>query len=120
MTPPYLQIAAYLEDEIRSGKLPPQYKLPPTREMAKTFGVAPMTLQRAIDEVKAKGLVIAAAPTGTFVKDSTITARTPPSLVDQLIAAVRETQNLVAQLQTRVGELEAQLDELERERRSGS
>ncbi len=63
----YRQLAAILRDKITSGEWPKRSKIPPIPELADTYGVAPMTVRRAIDVLVEEGLVIRVPSRGTFV-----------------------------------------------------
>jgi DNA-binding GntR family transcriptional regulator len=66
--PPYLKIAADLEDSIRSGRLAPGSPLPSLNRLAQEYGVARNTVVRAVNVLKDKGLVESRQGWGTFVK----------------------------------------------------
>ena len=55
--PLYLALAAALEADIASGRLPPGTKLPPQRELADYFDVDFTTLTREADLCRAKNLI---------------------------------------------------------------
>lgn len=63
---PYQQVAAWLREQIASGEIGP--RLPSAMKLAEQLGVAPRTVQRAITELKAEGLVYAVSGRGTFVR----------------------------------------------------
>lgn len=67
--PPYAQIAADLRRQIRTGELAPGAKLPSIRELAGTYGVAQMTVQHAMGELRKAGLVLSHQGRGVFVSD---------------------------------------------------
>jgi GntR family transcriptional regulator len=50
--PPYVQVADGLRHAIQSGELAAGTKLPSGRELASEWGVALMTLQKAIDQLR--------------------------------------------------------------------
>ncbi|WP_239394230.1 GntR family transcriptional regulator [Frankia sp. CiP3] len=66
--PPYQRIAAELRDKIESGDLEQGSRLPPHRELAKTYGAAQETIRRAIGQLQAEGLVETRGQHGTFVQ----------------------------------------------------
>jgi GntR family transcriptional regulator len=68
--PPYRQIADDLRDQIERGELAAGQRLPAGRELAKIYGVAGQTILRAIDVLKAEGLLISHPPRGVFVASS--------------------------------------------------
>ncbi|AEH07639.1 MULTISPECIES: GntR family transcriptional regulator [Protofrankia] len=66
--PPYTRIAASLRDKIEAGEYPPGSRLPPHRELARTFNAAQETIRRAIAQLQAEGLVETRGQHGTFVQ----------------------------------------------------
>jgi GntR family transcriptional regulator len=65
--PPYAQVADGLRQAIQSGELPAGTKLPAGRELATQWGVALMTVQKAIDRLRDAGLVVSHRGRGVFV-----------------------------------------------------
>lgn len=63
---PREQVAAKLRERIAAGELGPQ--LPTHEELAEQFGVAPKTIQKALDILKDEGLVYGRRGRGTFVR----------------------------------------------------
>jgi HAD superfamily hydrolase (TIGR01509 family) len=82
--PPYLQIAGALRAAIRSQQFAPGERLPSGAELAKTYGVARMTVHQAQKLLKDEGLLITRQGTGVFVRER---VREPvpeePSAVDR-------------------------------------
>jgi DNA-binding GntR family transcriptional regulator len=64
---PYRRIADDLRAKIESGEITGQ--LPTRAELAEEYGVADMTVGRAIDVLKDEGLVMGVAGLGVFVKE---------------------------------------------------
>jgi DNA-binding GntR family transcriptional regulator len=62
---PYRQIADDLRDKIESGQLRGQ--LPTRKELAEQYGVADMTLGRALQVLKDEGLIESVPGLGIFV-----------------------------------------------------
>ena len=62
---PREQIAATLRQRITDGAIGP--RLPSLVNLAAEFGVSQMTMQRALDILKAEGLIYARPGHGTFV-----------------------------------------------------
>lgn len=56
--PIYIQIAEQIEQDILSGKLPRGGKIPSVREYAVNASVNPNTMQRAMQELESKGLIL--------------------------------------------------------------
>lgn len=65
--PPYLQVADGLRHAIQTGELAAGRKLPSGRELAEQWGVALMTLQKAVDLLRSEGLVYSQQGRGVFV-----------------------------------------------------
>lgn len=63
----YLSLAAELENDIRSGKLPSGSKLPPQRELADFLDINFTTVTRAYSVCREKGLIYGITGRGTFV-----------------------------------------------------
>lgn len=60
-------IAAYLEQLIRSGQIRPGEKIPPEREIAENFGVSRTSVRQALHELTLKGLTDRKPGRGTVV-----------------------------------------------------
>lgn len=60
-------IADALEQDIRSGRLSPEDRLPTLKELAEALKVTPGTVGRAYDEAAKRGLVVGEVGRGTFV-----------------------------------------------------
>ncbi len=69
--PPYLQVAHQLRAAILTRKFAPGEKLPSGPELAKNFGVARMTVQQAIRQLRDEGLVVSRQGSGVFVRERT-------------------------------------------------
>ena len=65
--PLYLQIQEYLAEQIASGKLKPESRIPSERELSSGLGVSRMTVRRAITELVNEGLLERVQGAGTFV-----------------------------------------------------
>ncbi|WP_205325106.1 GntR family transcriptional regulator [Glycomyces sp. YM15] len=65
--PPYVRIAAELSRRIADRELAPGDKVPSTRQVAREFGVALATAMKALDVLRAEGLVITRPRSGTVV-----------------------------------------------------
>ncbi|TCO45205.1 regulatory GntR family protein [Kribbella antiqua] len=65
--PAYLQVASGIREAITSGELTPGEKLPAGPKLASTFGVALMTVRRAIETLQSEGLLRSAPGVGVFV-----------------------------------------------------
>ena len=65
--PLYIQIKDFLKDEILSGVLLANTKLPSTRKLAQTLGVNRITVTNAYEELDAEGLIYSRLGSGTYV-----------------------------------------------------
>ncbi len=74
--PYYLSIAKLLEEDILSGSLPENTKLPPQRELADFLDLNLSTVTRAYKICGLKGLLYAVTGSGTFVAPGTDSADT--------------------------------------------
>ncbi|GAA3732719.1 DNA-binding GntR family transcriptional regulator [Spinactinospora alkalitolerans] len=63
----YDRIRSDLETEIVSGAWPPGTRVPTEAELARTYGVSRVTVQRAVQELVQRGLVVRYRRRGTFV-----------------------------------------------------
>ena len=68
-TPIYVQIVGYVQAHIESGEWQPGHRLPAERDMAESWGVAYLTIRRAMAELRKKGLIVSVQGRGTYVKD---------------------------------------------------
>lgn len=66
-SPLYIQIAESLLEQIVSGNLAPEVRLPSERELSKTLNVSRMTLRMALDVLDSKGLIVRRPGDGTYV-----------------------------------------------------
>lgn len=66
-TPVYLQIAAAIADDIVTGHLTADQRLPPQRKLAELLGLDFTTVGRAYTEAQRRGLVDSRVGRGTFV-----------------------------------------------------
>jgi DNA-binding transcriptional regulator YhcF (GntR family) len=67
--PPYAQVSSALRAAIRTRKFAPGDKLPSTPALARNYGVARATVQRAIRDLQAEGLVVTRQGSGVFVRE---------------------------------------------------
>jgi DNA-binding GntR family transcriptional regulator len=68
-TPPYRQVADILRERIRSGQIGAGEQLPSLLVLAGEFEVSMSTARKAVDLLKAEGLVTSVAGWGTFVRE---------------------------------------------------
>jgi len=67
VTPLYQQIKNHLRQGILSGSLPPETRLPASRQLAHDLGVNRITVENAYSELEADGLVFSRVGSGTYV-----------------------------------------------------
>ena len=77
---PYAQVKQFLKDELSHGRWPPGALMPSEAELVAQFGVSRMTVNRALRELLAEGLVDRVQGVGTFAAQlnrvsSTLTIR---------------------------------------------
>jgi GntR family transcriptional regulator/MocR family aminotransferase len=65
--PLYRQIFDQVVDRVRSGALPPGFRLPPTRTLARALGTHRNTVVRAYEDLEGAGFVESTVGRGTFV-----------------------------------------------------
>ena len=75
--PFYQSIAGALEEDILSGALPADTRLPPQRELADFLDVNLSTITRAYKVCELKGLLYAVVGRGTFVAPNARTKNLP-------------------------------------------
>ena len=69
--PVYVQLVEQLELALVAGEFPPGSRILPVRELAADAGVNPNTMQRALAQLEAEGLVYTERTTGRFVTEDT-------------------------------------------------
>ncbi|MEV6594791.1 winged helix-turn-helix domain-containing protein [Streptomyces acidicola] len=77
------RIAHVIEEEIRSGRIPPGGALPSITRLAETHGVADRTIRRALRDLRERGLIETLPHKGSFVVDAL-----PPSAATEGDGAV--------------------------------
>lgn len=86
--PLYFQLAQRLEQQIRSGALPPGEALPTEETLCTGYGISRITVRRALDELHAQGLIVRRRGVGCFVSEPPDTHRSV-SMVGSLHEALR-------------------------------
>jgi DNA-binding transcriptional MocR family regulator len=76
--PLYRQLAASLQQRIRSGALPPRTRLPTVRQLAQQLGVTRLTVHSAYAELQSGGWIEATVGRGTFVAERIEQLVAPP------------------------------------------
>jgi len=61
------QVARDIERDIGAGRLAPDTRLPSEVELSGQYGVARMTVRRAVAQLREKGLVVTVHGRGSFV-----------------------------------------------------
>ncbi len=69
--PIYVQIVRYVTSHIEDGTWQPGHRLPAERAMAAEWGVAYLTIRRAMAELRERGLIVSVQGRGTYVRDPT-------------------------------------------------
>lgn len=65
----YVAVADHVEARIRAGELQPGARLPAERDLAQEYGVAYLTVRRAAQVLRDRGLIETVHGRGTFVVD---------------------------------------------------
>jgi DNA-binding GntR family transcriptional regulator len=74
--PAYAQLAGILRESMAEGLLRPGDQLPSEAQLVEHYGVSPMTVRRAINNLVDQGVVVAEQGRGTFVKPVAMSAAT--------------------------------------------
>jgi len=90
---PYMQVAKAIRTEIVDGGLTADTKLSPSRELAKRFQVAEMTVGNAIRVLREEGLVYT-TKRGTFVSARPEDRTESPGLADQVASLAEQIRDL--------------------------
>src|SRR5664279_540253 len=69
--PPYVQVAAALRAAILTRTFRPGEKLPSGPQLAERYGVARMTVQNALRQLRDEGLIVSRQGSGVFVRERT-------------------------------------------------
>jgi len=62
-----VQVATDIEADIDAGKLVPDTRLPSEAELSQQYGVARVTVRRAIEQLRQRGKVVTVHGRGTYV-----------------------------------------------------
>jgi len=74
--PVYTQLTQIIKEDISSGRLVPGFRIPSEAQLAKDYGVSPMTVRQAIGVLAEEGLVERVHGSGTYVKRIEVGATT--------------------------------------------
>ena len=88
-------LAAYLHDEIASGRMRDGFKLPAERQLSEQFGTSRGAVRRVLQDLKDRGLITQTMGSGTFVLPGAAKAFPAPEIV---IDEISETQTSPAEL----------------------
>jgi DNA-binding FadR family transcriptional regulator len=88
-------LAAYLQEEIASGRMPDGVKLPAERQLSEQFGASRGAVRRVLQDLKDRGLITQAVGSGTFVRPGAAKALPAREIV---IEELSETQTSPAEL----------------------
>ncbi len=72
LLPRYMEIRRDLENAILSGRWPPGHKVPSEQELVTRYGCARMTVNKALSELVAAGLIVRHRRAGSFVAEPAI------------------------------------------------
>lgn len=103
------EIAGRFRDEIASGTYPPGHQLPGAKGVAKSLGVALMTVQSAYKQLAEDGLVEGRPGSGTYVIDP---QKGQPTAGDTALG-LRELQERLTHVTSQLSELRDRVDRLE-------
>jgi GntR family transcriptional regulator len=62
-----VQVAADIEADIDAGKLAPDTRLPSEAELSEQYGVARVTVRRAMEQLRGRGKVVTVHGRGSYV-----------------------------------------------------
>jgi GntR family transcriptional regulator len=62
-----VQVAADIEADIDAGRLKPDTRLPSEAELAQQYGVARVTVRRALEQLRERGKVVTVHGRGNYV-----------------------------------------------------
>ncbi len=68
--PLYARVKQMIVDQIQSGQWPPHHRVPSESELVAELGVSRMTINRALRELTADGLLVRMQGVGTFVAEA--------------------------------------------------
>lgn len=81
--PLFERVVDDLRNDIKNGKLKPEERVPPARELSERYGIANMTAQRALRELQSQGLIYGVPGKGSFVR---------PDVMDKLFPEPTDVQ----------------------------
>lgn len=111
----YEQIVAQVQEQIATGALHPEERLPPVRRLADQLDVAPGTVARAYAELERLGLVVTQGARGTRVASRSRAAAPAPQRTEMLIGLLRPVVVAAFHLGATADELRGAMDEAMRD-----
>lgn len=93
--PAYAKVEATIRAAVATGELLPGEQIPAGPKLAKDFGVALMTVRKAIDRLKAEGVLQSSHGVGVFVASGTA----PENDMEALRREMAELRDRVANLE---------------------
>ena len=100
-TPKYMALVNAIEQAIRSGELKPNERLPTNRELCQMADVTIATVTKAMAMAARRGLIVAQAGSGTYVRGAADAEMSPAGPIDLSLnilpeaVALKELQSLV-------------------------
>lgn len=67
--PPWRQLARLLRERIESGELAPGMRLPSIVSLSQEYDLAPLTVRKALRQLKDEGLIVIEPGWGSFVAE---------------------------------------------------
>ncbi len=107
--PPYLQVAQDLRGQIDAGTLKPGARLPSGRELSEHYGVALMTVQKALAMLRDEHVIVTFQGRGAFVASGPPEVTPSPEYIEitRQLDEIRElVQQTAEHLDTRLAQLE--------------
>jgi GntR family histidine utilization transcriptional repressor len=98
----YLRVKQFVTEQIAAGSLKPGARVPSEHELVREFGLARMTINRALRELAAEGVLIRVAGSGTFVAEQRVHAHPLEvrSIADEIRARGHEYRARVVLLES--------------------
>jgi GntR family histidine utilization transcriptional repressor len=87
MVPLYEQVKAHVMQRVASGELPVFSRIPSENELVRELGVSRMTVNRALNDLTAEGILVRTPGVGTFVANRS--AQTHPLKIHNIADEIR-------------------------------
>lgn len=107
--PAYVQVAADLRHQIRTGMLPVGAQLPSMAQLSATYSVSSTVIRDALSELRRDGLIVGQQGKGVFVQQADGASVTPAG--DDLRARMDEVAAMVRRIDERVTRLESTVEQ---------